>query len=257
MPDHIMNHLIISGKNYENIMDFRLKYGIHDYFDFNRVIPEPTSIEECEEQYILKSKEEQMDEDDFDNLFDWYNWRIKYWGTKWNSYECSIHQYNNILYIKYLTAWESPKPVIDKLKENNKEYKIVNFNHNEFEHHPFLKDELEVKKEDDDKLQILKLSYNLLKNMDGVHRLLPVLHKEIVTYNSKPEDATKAGLMDLIARLRQGYSDEWKRNSDDQINNVKSKDQYLYDKIRLEAKQELLTLIQEEFELGCIEYTNL
>lgn len=251
-----MNHLIISGKNYESIMDFRLKYGIHDYFDFNRIIPEPQSIEECDDKYLKYTKEEQMEEDVFDNVYNWYDWRVDHWGTKWNSYENSIHQYNNILYIRYLTAWEHPKPIISKLKEDNKQYNIVNFNHYEFEHHEFLKDELEVKMEEEEELQILKLSYNLLKNMDTEHHLLPILHKKIINYTHKSEDKTKDKLMELIGELRQQYYKEWRANSEEQINGNKSHDQYIYDKIRLESKQHLLTLIQEEFGLGCIEYNN-
>ncbi len=255
MPDHIMNHLVISGKDYESIMDFRLKYGIHDYFDFNRVIPEPQSIEECDDRYI-SSKKEQLEDDLFDEVYDWYSWRVDHWGTKWNSYENVIRQYDNILYIKYLTAWETPKQILVKLKEDNKEYRIVNFSHYEFDHHAFLIQELEVKKREDEELQILRLSYNLLKNMDEEHSLLPFLHDKILNYAHKSKDETKEALMQLIGRLRQEYYEEWLKNSDEQINKHKSHDQYMYDKIRLESKQDLLTLIQDEFDLGCVEYTN-
>lgn len=46
----------------------------------------------------------------------WYGWCCEHWGTKWNSYgykeDCPKFE-NNIIYFE--TAWNPPKPVIDKL----------------------------------------------------------------------------------------------------------------------------------------------
>ena len=46
----------------------------------------------------------------------WYGWCCENWGTKWNSYgykdDCPKFK-DNTIYFK--TAWNSPKPVIDKL----------------------------------------------------------------------------------------------------------------------------------------------
>lgn len=46
----------------------------------------------------------------------WYGWSCENWGTKWNSYgykdDCPKFE-NNIIYFE--TAWNPPKPVIDKL----------------------------------------------------------------------------------------------------------------------------------------------
>ena len=45
---------------------------------------------------------------------DWYNWKITYWGTKWNAYDpvwCNNHT------LGFNTAWSSPTPIICKIKE--------------------------------------------------------------------------------------------------------------------------------------------
>ena len=42
----------------------------------------------------------------------WYDWRIKNWGTKWNSYE-NVQIDNDT--ITFYTAWAAPEPVIAQL----------------------------------------------------------------------------------------------------------------------------------------------
>ena len=42
----------------------------------------------------------------------WYDWRIKYWGTKWNACETSVVSDDEI---EFETAWSMPKYVMDAL----------------------------------------------------------------------------------------------------------------------------------------------
>ena len=44
----------------------------------------------------------------------WYDWCIKNWGTKWNSYSYSTISDDEI---EFQTAWSAPTPVIEKLAE--------------------------------------------------------------------------------------------------------------------------------------------
>jgi len=44
---------------------------------------------------------------------DWYEQRLKKWGTKWIGYDLSVGE----TYIAFLTAWAPPLPVIKKLAE--------------------------------------------------------------------------------------------------------------------------------------------
>ena len=43
----------------------------------------------------------------------WYEWRIQNWGTKWNASSVEILDGR----LSFLTAWNAPKPVIEKLSE--------------------------------------------------------------------------------------------------------------------------------------------
>jgi len=48
---------------------------------------------------------------------DWYQWSIDNWGTKWNSYDVSIHRSPSTLEIVFNTAWSFPLPVFAKMQE--------------------------------------------------------------------------------------------------------------------------------------------
>lgn len=45
---------------------------------------------------------------------DWYEWRMKNWGTKWNSYD---NFKNGCDEISFMTAWSYPDKIIEKLAE--------------------------------------------------------------------------------------------------------------------------------------------
>lgn len=51
----------------------------------------------------------------------WYDWCIKHWGTKWNSYENIQIDADTIT---FNTAWEAPVPIIAKLAEMYPEAEI-------------------------------------------------------------------------------------------------------------------------------------
>jgi hypothetical protein len=51
---------------------------------------------------------------DCDGCLYWYDWNIKHWGTKWNSY--SFRQISDTCVV-FSTAWNAPAPVIQKLAE--------------------------------------------------------------------------------------------------------------------------------------------
>ncbi|ONU47735.1 hypothetical protein A8E62_31965 [Burkholderia cenocepacia] len=52
---------------------------------------------------------------------DWYEWRVKYWDTKWNSYDCYFKTDEHGIAITFSTAWSPCTPVMKKLIEDNPE----------------------------------------------------------------------------------------------------------------------------------------
>lgn len=46
----------------------------------------------------------------------WYNWNLKNWGTKWNSYDNSSESYNSFL---FNTAWNGVLNLMIKISEQN------------------------------------------------------------------------------------------------------------------------------------------
>lgn len=46
---------------------------------------------------------------------DWYGWCNRNWGTKWNAYDIHFDQESQSIH--FLTAWDTPMPVIDKLSQ--------------------------------------------------------------------------------------------------------------------------------------------
>lgn len=43
---------------------------------------------------------------------DWYDWRIKNWGTKWNAYEV---EFDGDCRLSFQTAWNRPEPIFEAL----------------------------------------------------------------------------------------------------------------------------------------------
>ena len=101
-----------------------------DFLDFNGIIPEPATPEECPAKYVVKNEAEAKkrclgwDEKDPRRWFDWYNWHIDNWGTKWNARGTQAPSAEDIekeelteIEIWTATAWSPATPVYRKLQK--------------------------------------------------------------------------------------------------------------------------------------------
>jgi len=85
-------------------------------FDFNRIIKMPTAL------VNTKALEDKTDNKAKRMLKkygakDWYDWRNKNWGTKWNSVDTEITQNEREgLTYTFNTAWDCPREVVFKLQ---------------------------------------------------------------------------------------------------------------------------------------------
>lgn len=102
------------------------------YFDFNNIIPEPETEEECPDRYNLNITPDDSIQIRTDKpWFNWYEWKYDTWGTKWNGFECKII---NDDAIKFETAWSPADGVMQELsKTYYKDRVLLLFYNDEFD----------------------------------------------------------------------------------------------------------------------------
>ena len=148
MPNYVKNILSFDGDQDQVSRLFFAIQGENAPVDFSKLIPMPPELEiesgsrttagfkkymafladtgfhtEMEPAYLsahpeIDREEWELGKQAFHNLQNfgcptWYEWRIQNWGTKWNA--SSVEIMNDRL--SFLTAWNAPKPVMEKLSE--------------------------------------------------------------------------------------------------------------------------------------------
>jgi len=115
MPNYCENRLIVRGST-KDLIKFIQQY---DYCDLNKIIPEPLTIEECPKQYRLAEDKERP-------WFNWYDWHVAFWGTKWNTFDLQGPTIEEIeesecteIEIWFGTAWSPCENPIKKLIMDN------------------------------------------------------------------------------------------------------------------------------------------
>lgn len=129
MPNHIKNVLKFKNLKQDDIElilnmitspapdSTESKYNI---IDFDKIIPEPRTIEDCDPRFVfskekIESGHTGVECTDDRVWFDWYNWHLNYWGTKWNAYNCYTLIGKSYITFVFNTAWSMPHPIISKL----------------------------------------------------------------------------------------------------------------------------------------------
>ncbi len=115
MPNHCTNEVCISCSSEEVAEEIAsFLQGEESAFDFNRLHPCPKKLltppDDSAKKAVLKARY------GHDN---WYDWRLENWGTKWNSYECSLDTSwieDGSLEYHFETAWGPPDEVHRKLR---------------------------------------------------------------------------------------------------------------------------------------------
>ena len=110
MPNHVKNWITAdcTVEQFEKLLEEvgyrdpegKLRIGT---LDFEKIIPMPEEIFRGNLDLSSREKYGEMN---------WYDWSVKNWGTKWNSYD---GQQENELTISFSTAWNAPYPVIREL----------------------------------------------------------------------------------------------------------------------------------------------
>lgn len=148
MPNYVKNILSFDCDPVQVDRLFSTIQGENGPMDFDKLIPMPSELEiesgsrtaagfkkymaflavtglhtEMEPAYLAAHPEIDREEWDlgkqaFHNVREfgcptWYEWRIQNWGTKWNASGAEVLDGR----LSFLTAWNAPKPVMEKLTE--------------------------------------------------------------------------------------------------------------------------------------------
>lgn len=108
MPNNITNIITFTGKQ----EDVGKLLKILEVFDKEENKTYPIGFENIilVPAYIFQGSLGKEEREKY-GIFNWYDWNIANWGTKWNAYSQSIKD-NTIIFD---TAWSSPTPVFDGL----------------------------------------------------------------------------------------------------------------------------------------------
>lgn len=130
MPNHVINVLKFKNlkpKDVDTIINL-IATPIHEgttkpsyAIDFDKIIPEPRTAEECDPIYVFSDEQIESGHTgvqctDDRNWFNWYEWRVDNWGTKWGAYDCYSEQGKSYITFVFNTAWSIAYPVMQKLE---------------------------------------------------------------------------------------------------------------------------------------------
>ena len=82
-------------------------------FDFNSLIPMPDNIFRGN---LGQAEREKYGTDN------WYDWSCENWGTKWNACHVELEENDDSLCYRFDTAWDAPRPIVNRLREMMEEY---------------------------------------------------------------------------------------------------------------------------------------
>lgn len=113
MPNWISNKISMKRIAFHNIFNEERE------LDFNKIVPQPKTIEECPKKFLLSENgtgtvgiEILKDRP----WFNWYDWCWDNWGTKWGAHDTHVVDENTIC---FKTAWCPPIKVIEALSQKN------------------------------------------------------------------------------------------------------------------------------------------
>lgn len=118
MPNWCSNKMIVSGKNLDKFMDFisgKDDKGENLPFDFEKIVATPKELLDTpspiQDTVVAKANKDKF------GVSDWYEWRLLNWGTKWNlaADSISVEKYDDRNEFSFDTAWNPPKPIVEKL----------------------------------------------------------------------------------------------------------------------------------------------
>lgn len=110
---NIKRNIYYEETDYKNAINLNIAEHIQsDFYEFSKIVSE-------------------MNEKEVDSLYDkgkvyaenlreygamnWYDWRVKHWGTKWDAFDTDMFRINNIVTVTFSTAWACCQPIIEAI----------------------------------------------------------------------------------------------------------------------------------------------
>ena len=108
MPNWCANNLYVSGDL------TRFNEWLKNEFLFNKIVSMPSELKDSEPFNDTHPRRHE-----FKRKYgagDWYDWRVKNWGTKWDIEDATIDEcHPTMLAIRFETAWSPPQKAIQTL----------------------------------------------------------------------------------------------------------------------------------------------
>lgn len=122
MPNWTYNVLTMSNLGSKDV--FSLDKNGRKYLDFEKIVPSPKS----EEEYLKQGGDKYQNPQDAHVMeetdrpwFNWYDWNIDNWGTKWNACDTDVVDDDTVT---FNTAWAAPTPIFEALAKKYPEKSI-------------------------------------------------------------------------------------------------------------------------------------
>ena len=128
MPNWVTNRIRIKGS--KEVLEEILKKHVKtiewedttgakrrdEKFDFNTIIPEPSKVEDCPEEYRLDLHTGSVEVSEERPWFNWYAWRCSKWGTKWNAHDTQVcgEPEDGEIEIWFETAWSPTVAIYER-----------------------------------------------------------------------------------------------------------------------------------------------
>jgi hypothetical protein len=107
MPNWVENSLRIIKGDPKEVFEFvRTEESV---FDFNRIVPMPEHIQDCDEEVDLHGFK----------VPTWRAWSVENWGTKWNAYDARFSTKDPEHTVEFDTAWA---PLVALFKSPAKQF---------------------------------------------------------------------------------------------------------------------------------------
>lgn len=120
MPNHVrnvwkINHIPKDKVQYV-LNKITMISGTDRIIDFDLIIPEPRFKRDCP-KYAIRKPTSCSQKDETRPWYDWYEFNIHNWGTKWNAYDGYTIVGKTYIQLVFSTAWSMPDPIAKALAE--------------------------------------------------------------------------------------------------------------------------------------------